>query len=286
MSDQKILLTNIQRFSLQDGPGIRTTVFLKGCSLKCPWCSNPENLSGQVQPYIKNRKQGTYGLYYTVDDLYVEVTRDISFYVGETKEFSIIKADDIKRLPGGVTFSGGECLLQIDELVPLCKKLNAEHIHIAAETNLYVPKKNLLTAIKHIDFFYVDVKMLDKQRCRIFLKGNLDLYLSNLEILFHSGKPVVLRIPIIGRHTDDDDNRKKVVDLISKYVYDEVANLLKVELIKEHNLGTTKWQALAACNNAYIVPEFRGVSDKLVEQYRQEICEVVDGKIPVEICKI
>ncbi len=151
---------------------------------------------------------------------------------------------------------------------------------------MFIPKKNLLQAIEYIDFFYVDAKILDEEKCQTCLRGNNELYLSNLDILLHSGKPVVIRVPVIGEYTDDDKNRRRVADLIAKYVAEVGANLLKVELIKEHNLGTSKYQSLALCNEGYEVPEYKGVSDELMEQYRQEIIEIISGKIPVEICRI
>lgn len=282
----EILITKIQRFSLHDGPGIRTTVFVKGCSLRCPWCSNPENLSGNLQKFIKDGREGIYGSYYTTDDLYMEVMKDKLFYTGEIKEFYIKKVEYINNLPGGVSFSGGECLLQIDKLVSLFKRLKSENVHITVETCLFIPKKNLLQAIEYIDFFYVDVKILDEEKCQTCLCGNIELYLSNLDILLHSEKPVVIRVPVIGEYTDDDKNRRRVADLIAKYVADARANLLKVEIIKEHNLGTSKYQSLALCNEGYEVPEYKGVSDELMERYKQEIDEKIFGKIPVEICRI
>ena len=123
----QILLTNIQRFSLHDGPGIRTTVFLKGCSLCCPWCSNPENLISTPQPYIKEGLEGTYGKYYTLDELTAECLKDQPFYEGKINNpslWSITDAELIEQLPGGVTFSGGEALLQMEALAPVCQALH------------------------------------------------------------------------------------------------------------------------------------------------------------------
>jgi pyruvate formate lyase activating enzyme len=284
--NHKILLTNIQRFSLHDGPGIRTTVFLKGCSLHCPWCSNPENISKQTQYYIKNGIKDIYGHFYTPDELYQEVIKDSMFYRCNRNEYSKNVTDKENNLPGGVTFSGGECLLQIGALLPLCEKLMERNIHIAVETSLFVPQKNVEIAIQKIDFFYVDVKILNSERCKLVLNGNLARYLSNLDILLHSKKPVVIRVPVIGGYTDSLDNRNAVIDLIEKYVKDENTNLLKIELIKEYDLGIPKYLSLAFCNKGYDIPNFKGVSDDLMESYKGAIIERIEGKIPVEICKI
>lgn len=107
-----MLITNIQRFSLHDGPGIRTTIFLKGCSLRCPWCSNPENIKPYPEKYYKDGIEGIYGKNYTCDEVYNEIIKDRAFYDEN----------------GGVTFSGGEALLYVNELLPLLEKLKKERI--------------------------------------------------------------------------------------------------------------------------------------------------------------
>ena len=269
-----LLLTNIQRFSLHDGPGIRTTVFLKGCSLHCPWCSNPENLNPYQEKYIKNGIEGIYGKEYTTDELYAEVVKDLAFYDGDWD------SSDLNKMPGGVTFSGGECMLQMDKLEPLLERMNEEHIHTAVETCLFAPENLLFIAINHIDLFYVDIKILDEVKCKESIHGSLSLYHSNLQALLSSGKPIVFRIPVIGGYTDDEDNRKKVVELIKE----AHGNVLKIELIKEHNLGLSKYQSLMDGNNDIKLPIYNGVSDELMEQYKKEIEEVIN--IPVEVCKI
>lgn len=282
--ENKILLTNIQRFSLHDGPGIRTTVFLKGCGLRCPWCSNPENLKPQPESYIKNGNPGTYGKYYTPDELYKTVIKDKPFYYGEIapESWSITDSSLLEKLPGGVTFSGGEALLQIRELQPLLAKLNAEQIHTAVETCLFMPEQNLSIAIEHIALFYVDIKILNPDRCSQTLHGNLDLYLKNFTILLNSNRPVVIRVPVIGTYTDNNDNRRAVKNLIASKV-GEGRNILKIELIKEHNLGLSKYQSLIDAGSDLQFPDYSGVSHSLMEQYKNELSDL---EIPVEVCKI
>ena len=143
-----MLITNIQRFSLHDGPGIRTTIFLKGCSLRCPWCANPENIKPYPEKYYKDGIEGIYGKNYTYDEVYNEIIKDRAFYDEN----------------GGVTFSGGEALLYVNEILPLLEKLKKERITIAVETCLFIPTENLRRVIPYIDYFYVDMKILDKSR--------------------------------------------------------------------------------------------------------------------------
>ena len=131
----KVRITNIQRFCLSDGPGIRTTVFLKGCNLNCPWCANPENIEYEFNDYIKdNGEKGIFGYDIELENLFEEIMKDKEYY---------------KMNNGGVTFSGGEPLLQIKRLEPILKKLKENKINICFETALNIPKDLLLIAIKY-----------------------------------------------------------------------------------------------------------------------------------------
>ena len=277
--EKQLLITNIQRFCLHDGPGIRTTVFLKGCSLQCPWCSNPENINYFPQKYIKDGVKGIYGKWYKPNEVLDEILKDKAFYFGKSNNWNITKAEQIGTLPGGVTFSGGECLLQMLQMVPLLEKLKEFDIHTAVETCLFIPEDNLVLALKYIDFFYVDMKILDKIMCKEVEKGNIDLYLRNLEELFSwtneegLNKPIVIRIPVIGNYTDTAQNRKAVKELLKKYM----KKILKLELIKEHSLGESKYESLNKKVSYY------GVSDDLMKNYKKEL-EPLD--IPIEICSL
>lgn len=278
----ELLITNIQRFSLHDGPGIRTTVFLKGCSLRCPWCSNPENLVAEKQNYIKGSVKGSYGEDYTSCQLYEEIIKDKAFYEGEYHNIEDLQADHrlLDKLPGGVTFSGGECLLQVRLLEELLKRLREENIHTAVETCLFVNEEQLVLAMKYIDLFYVDMKILNQEKCKTILKGNLQQYLSNLDKLFTYNKPVIIRVPVIGGYTDGGENRRSVVELLQKYK----EKIIKVELIKEHNLGLNKYQSLINAGNNIELSEYLGVTDELMKTYKNEI--VTSTGLWTEVCKI
>ena len=148
-------ITNIQHFSLHDGPGIRTTVFLKGCNLKCPWCANPECISSEIQ--------GEFGYDIPLAKLENEIIKDEPFY----------------KTGGGVTFSGGEPLLQINNLEPLLNSLKNKNINICFETALFVPEKYLKIAKKYCDEFIVDIKMIDSITCMEVIGGKISQFLNN-----------------------------------------------------------------------------------------------------------
>ena len=273
--NMSILFTNIQKFSLHDGPGIRTTVFLKGCSLRCPWCSNPENLLPYIENYSIAGEKGVYGKYISDKELVKECLKDRNFYDGKLSRgnWNINTADQIEDLPGGVTFSGGEALLQIKELMPVIQSLHSEGVHITVETSLFCSSEQLSLAIKLIDLFYVDIKMLDPIECKKAEKGELSIYLNNIDVLMNSSKPIIVRIPVIGGYTDNEGNRLAVKTLLEQYKN----SILKVELVKEHNLGLKKYESLG------MKVDYHGVDDSIMDIYKAELMPI---GIPIEICKI
>lgn len=230
----------------------------------------------EPQPFIKDGIEGTYGRYYSPDELIKECLKDRGYYEGKLSDPSLWKirsAKDIEKLPGGVTFSGGEALLQMERLVLVVEELHRNDVNIAVETALFVNPQMIELAIQHIDFFYVDMKILDKNRCKEVEKGDLGLYISNLDMVLNSNSPVVIRVPVIGGYTDNLENRKAVKELIGKYK----DSILKVELIKEHNLGASKYKSLG------MELSYKGVEEELMERYKAELDEL---GIAVEICKI
>ena len=222
-----IRITNIQRFSLQDGPGIRTTVFLKGCSLHCPWCSNPENINFNDEKYYDNDKKenGKFGYEIGIDDLFNEIMKDKDYY---------------KINNGGVTFSGGEALLQFNQLEPLLKKLKDSDINICVETCLFVPTDDLEIAIKYVDEFFVDIKILNESNCNEVLGGKLTLYYNNIEILLKNVKQnrITFRMPVTKEYVLEEENMIQLEKFIRKY------KIKNIEIFKIHNLGEKKYRVL------------------------------------------
>jgi len=252
-----IQITNIQRFCLNDGPGIRTTIFTKGCSIHCPWCSNPENIDFQPQYFFKednckNKKcmyhdqcipyktrnaldtkvntkyycpfgaLGIYGKEYTDLELIEEIKKDYSF-INET---------------GGVTFSGGEALLQIRELESVLLQLKKDNLHLAVETALFVTAEAVKISLKYMDFYYVDVKILDKKICMDVLGGDLNLYFENVNLIFKSGKTMVFRVPISNEYTLTENNQDLLITFFARY------KNIKIELFEIHQLGKSKYQSM------------------------------------------
>ena len=253
----KVRYTNIQRFSLNDGPGIRTTVFFKGCNLRCPWCANPENIDYQLTPYINENENGVFGQDIEVLELYEKIIKDKPFY---------------ELNNGGVTFSGGEPLLQIKALEPLLQKLKKEKINMCIETALQVPSELVEIAVNYIDEFIVDIKILDEDECKIVLNGNIDLYKKNLEILIQNAQIDIFRIPLVNEYTLKEKNIESIVELLKKY------KAKKVEIFKIHNLAESKYKSI---NKE--MKQFSSIEDSKVEDVYNKIKKL---NIEVEIIKI
>lgn len=278
--DEKIIISNIQRFSVNDGPGIRTTIFFKGCLLRCPWCANPENLDFQVQKCSIRMKEHVFGKEYDIEALFSEVTKDKAFFCGdfERNRWNITSEKDICHLPGGVTFSGGEPLLQFQKIVPLLKKLKKENIHTCIETSLYAPTESLDIAIKYIDLFYIDFKVWNRNEYAEWLKGDFGIFYENLSRFFQtSNLPFIIRIPIISGYTDSKENIIKIKMYLREKIAEGVRPI-KIELLKEHNLGVSKYISLG-----YKAPAYLGVADETMAAISEMLADL---DIPMEICKV
>ena len=245
-----VRITNIQHFSLDDGPGIRTTVFLKGCNLTCPWCCNPENISFEIEDYIHESQRESFGYDISLADLEEEILKDDVFYSENN---------------GGVTFSGGEPLLQIRELEPLLKSLRSKNINICFETSLSVPSDLLEIAIGYIDEIFIDMKILDKVEAKNVLNLDIDLYYENLEIINSSDmnkNNITFRIPLNNEFTLKESNIMNILKCIEKYAD------FNVEIFKTHNLAESKYKSL----NQELI-NFTPVDDEALNEIFEKIQE-------------
>lgn len=221
---------DIMRYAIHDGPGIRTTVFFKGCPLNCWWCHNPESINAEPETIcvrigrdgntpFREKKQ-RFGRAVTVGELMAEVTRDIIYY---------------DQSGGGVTFSGGEPLLQPEFLAAALRACRDEDIHTAVDTSGHAPAEVLEGIGDLVDLFLYDLKLMDDAAHVKYTGVGNALILGNLERLAGSGSPVCLRIPMIPGVTDTDDN----LDAIERFVR-PLKNIRDISLLPYNKLGEDK----------------------------------------------
>ncbi len=247
---------NIQRLCTDDGPGIRTTVFFKGCNLHCAWCHNPESQSEQIEQMLFRDKcigcgrcigqennpdfscfqdaRERCGKQMTAKEVTAEVQRDAAFYQASN---------------GGVTFSGGECMLQIDFLEELLRVCTANGLHTAVDTAGNVPFDRFLRILPFTDLFLYDVKCIDREKHKTFTGAGNELILENLKKLLASKKDVWIRIPIIGGVNDTEEEMIQIKAFLASCPAPK-----KIELLPYHEIGNHKYAALGKEAHPFSVP--------------------------------
>ena len=189
----------IREFTLHDGPGVRTTVFLKGCPLRCAWCHNPEGQSFEKETMRSGGgEERLCGEDWTADALADELLRN---------------ADIMAQSGGGVTFSGGEPLAQAAFVAEVADRLRAAGVSCALETSGHAPEADYRAVVSRMDFVYQDLKHHDADAFRRLCGGNLSLVIDNLDWLRKAGVPFTVRVPCIPGANDAPADREALVRL-------------------------------------------------------------------------
>jgi len=262
------LIFNIQRFSVYDGMGIRTTVFFKGCPLHCSWCHNPESLSlvreialrsdrciqcGDCMAICKNgaiyRENGSYvihrerclrcgecvdvcvadaralvGREMTVEEVMKEIRADASFF---------------NQSGGGVTFSGGEPLLQHEFLLALLETCRMEGIHTTVDTTGFTSATILKSIEENTDLFLYDLKLFNDAMHREYTGVSNQIIFQNLKLLADWNKKVVIRIPLIPSLNDDEENIRALGAFVAS-----LQKIQEIHLLPYHRSGIDKYQRI------------------------------------------
>ena len=183
------VIFDIKEFALHDGPGVRTTVFLKGCPLRCAWCHNPEGISPQPQTMRSLRGERIAGREFAPHELARILNR---------------QAAALRACEGGVTFSGGEPLMQADFVAETVDLL--DDLHVTLDTSGYAGEHALRSVLARVDLVYFDLKLIDAAAHRRYTGVDNAPILRNLRILAGSGVPFVIRVPLVPGVTDTDEN--------------------------------------------------------------------------------
>ena len=214
-------IINITRCCTDDGPGIRTTVFLKGCPLRCIWCHNPESQRTEPERWPSGEEIGRT---VTAQAVVEEVLRDRVFY-------------DLSG--GGVTLSGGEPLLQPDFTARVLMLCREQGIHTAVETSGCGSREALEKILPHCDLMLFDIKETNREKHLLYTGGDLERILENLRAVDRAGVPIVLRLPIIPGKNDREEHFAAVMTLARS-----LACCRGVEVMPYHKLGEHKYEQL------------------------------------------
>lgn len=248
---------DISRCSFVDGPGIRTTFYFKGCNLRCKWCHNPESWINQPQLLFYSDKCLHCGLCSNVCSFGGISDRSRCIACGKCAEICphgarqlMGKTADVEDLvkiavadkafygeDGGITCSGGECLLQIDFLESFFKQLKAEKINIAVDTACNVPREALERIMSLTDIFLVDVKCISPELHKEFTGVDNERILENIRFLSDHNSRIWVRIPVIKECNGNEEEMRKIADFVNSI------NVERVELLPYHTLGINKAKA-------------------------------------------
>ncbi|MFO7613165.1 MAG: glycyl-radical enzyme activating protein [Bacteroidales bacterium] len=241
MTSLKAIIFDIRRYCIHDGPGIRTTVFFKGCPMRCLWCHNPESQGEQVEEmevqrmldgrcFVSesevgglSRAQRGIGSMWSVAEVMQEIVSDAVFYASSG---------------GGVTFSGGEPLMQADflaEILALCRK---KGYHTAIDTSGHAGPAAISSVMDLADLWLYDLKLIDDAKHVEYTGVSNELSLVNLETLAREKKDIIIRFPVIPGITDDDHNISGIISLMKRL------HLKRIDLLPYHDIAREKYRKL------------------------------------------
>ncbi len=239
---------DIQKFSIHDGPGVRTIVFLKGCVLRCRWCCNPESQEYEIQQMESAGKIKTVGKDVTVKEVMDEVMKDRVYY---------------KLSNGGVTLSGGESLCQPEFALGLLRAAKDYGINTAIESTACAPMETIRTLLPFIDTYLMDIKHVDPIKHKEFTGRDNKQILENAKMLAREANKLIIRVPVIPTFNDT----KEEIGDIAKFVSGIMPHG-EIHLLPYHRLGTDKYKGLG---REYTLSHIEPPSDAHMEELLQAV---------------
>lgn len=215
---------NIQRFSIHDGPGIRTIIFFKGCFLRCAWCCNPESQRGEIETLIENGRERIVGRDVTVGEIMPEILSDMPYY---------------KRSGGGITLSGGEMLCQAEFAKALLMACKEYGLHTAVESTGFADFEKIKELLPYIDLYLMDIKHTNSEKHKEFTGAPCEIIKENARKIAESGVELIIRTPVIPTFNDT----KEEIAEIAKFAK-SLPGVKEHHLLPYHRLGSDKYKGL------------------------------------------
>ena len=263
------LIFDIKRYAINDGPGIRTTIFLKGCPLRCVWCHNPESWSAEPQELFKQSKCIRCGTClepgFKVDDC-PTMAREICgrAYTMEELMTEIEKERDIMEdSGGGVTLCGGEPLMHAEYSLEILKELGRRGFHRTVDTSLYAPQEVVEAIANEYELFLVDLKMMDSDKHRLYTGVGNELILQNIRYLAERQAQFSIRIPLIEGINADEENIGATAQFLSFIPH-------PIHLLPYHDVGKDKHRRMGSIFNPKGYP-MAAPSEETLERCKQQL---------------
>lgn len=216
---------DIQRYSIHDGPGIRTIVFLKGCALRCRWCCNPESQSFEKEIMVINQKEKVMGQDVTVEEVLEIVRKDLPYY---------------KRSKGGITLSGGECTLQPEFSAGLLRGSKEIGISTAIESMAFADDKEIEKLLPYLDLYLMDIKHMDGKKHKEYTGKDNKKMLENAKKIADSGKTqLIIRVPVVPGF---NDTREELLEIAA--FSENLKGVREIHLLPYHAFGKGKYEGL------------------------------------------
>ena len=249
--DKKISgrIFDIQRYSIHDGVGIRTIVFLKGCALRCRWCCNPESQSFDIETMVINGKKKIMGKDVTVEEVMETVKRDMPYY---------------SRSDGRLTLSGGESLLQPDFARGLLKAAKELGINTAMESMGFAKYETIASILPYLDVYLMDIKHMNPSKHADYTQKSNELMLENARKIAASGQTeLIIRVPVIPGFNDTEE---EILD-IARFA-DSLPGVKQIHLLPYHSFGRGKYEGLG---REYPMGEAVPPSNEKMQQFKERV---------------
>ncbi len=236
---------NIQRFSIHDGPGVRTIVFLKGCPLRCRWCCNPESQEWKIQTMVQDGIAKTVGRDVTVGEVMEEIERDRMYYR--------------RSGGGGLTLSGGECLWQPDFSEALLKVAHRRGLTTAIETTGYAEMSTIRRLLPYVDTVLMDIKHMNGEKHKEFTTKDNGLILDNARMMAKEANRLIVRVPVIPTVNDTEGEIRAIAE------FAQSIGVKELHLLPYHRIGSDKYAGLGrSYTMAQIEPPSAAQMEKLL----------------------
>ena len=263
------LIFDIKKYAINDGPGIRLTVFFKGCSLSCQWCHNPESMSTKIQKMYTGSKcigaltciENCPNEALTMTPEGIRTDFEACKLCGKCAEVcpskafemlgSAIEIDDLMKIidneaiffdqsGGGVTFSGGEPLLHAPYLLKALKACGERYYHRVVDTTAFAKKEVLLEVAEHTELFLIDLKHMDSEKHKMYTGVGNELILSNIRELSHKSCEIIFRLPLIKDVNTAVENIQKTAQFMNELE----GNRTRINLLPYHKIAEAKYQKM------------------------------------------